>query len=330
MKELLNKKNIIIGGIILFILIVLIILVSGSNSNKTVTIIFDTDGGTIIDKVVLKKGVTVPRPISPIKQDYEFVNWYDGDNIFNFDNGATKDITLKAKYISYDVNNIKYLVHFNGDGGTVITGGLIYEGNKVSVIKDGNVPKPFPPFKDGYRFIEWQLDNKKFDFNTPITKAIELKAKYEKEVKGKNTTTNSTNTYTVTFNTNGGEFIPAQYIKQGKLLIEPKKPVKEGFVFTGWKINNMNFDFNYPVNIDMSLTAMYKVKADYSFEKILVEGEYTHIKVKKNGEYIGSYQLEDKNNVNLCFDENNDQICIAKTDTLPIRLEEIIVKELFN
>lgn len=59
--------------------------------------------------------------------------------------------------------------------------------------KDDKAIKPSNPTKTGYKFIEWQLDNKSFDFDTKINKDITLKAKWEKEEKNNSNNNNTSN-----------------------------------------------------------------------------------------------------------------------------------------
>lgn len=48
-------------------------------------------------------------------------------------------------------------------------------------VEENSTIEPMIPTKDGYEFIGWYKDNKKFDFNTKITSNIILNAKYEKQ-----------------------------------------------------------------------------------------------------------------------------------------------------
>lgn len=68
----------------------------------------------------------------------------------------TKEFT-----VSFDVNGAK----------DTIATQTIKENEKAT--------KPTDPIKDNYSFVEWTLDSMAFDFETPITKNIILKAKWE-------------------------------------------------------------------------------------------------------------------------------------------------------
>ncbi len=77
-----------------------------------------------------------------------------------------------------------YKITFNSNGGSEVS---------LQVIKENEcITKPENPTKTGYTFNEWYCDDTEFDFDTPITKNITLTARW------------TANTYTVTFNSNGG------------------------------------------------------------------------------------------------------------------------------
>lgn len=59
-------------------------------------------------------------------------------------------------------------VQFDSDGGGAVDSILVEIGKTI--------PEPKSPVKDGYVFVEWQLDGKTFSFDTPIKSNIVLKA----------------------------------------------------------------------------------------------------------------------------------------------------------
>ena len=81
----------------------------------------------------------------------------------------------------------KFTVTFDSNGGSYVDSQIVE--------KNGMVEVPVDPIRDGYIFIEWLLDDVKYDFNSKVTKDITLKA---------NWAISTNNTYTVTFNSNGG------------------------------------------------------------------------------------------------------------------------------
>ena len=80
---------------------------------------------------------------------------------------------------------IKYTISFDTNGGSKI--------DSQEVIKEEKIIKPTNPTRKGYKFVEWQLDGKTFDFDTVITKNITLKAIWEKEATQNNSSSNNTN-----------------------------------------------------------------------------------------------------------------------------------------
>ena len=72
----------------------------------------------------------------------------------------------------------KFTVTFESDGSVVST---------QEVKKNKTATKPSDPTKEGYEFVEWQLDGARYVFSTKVTKDITLKALWEKEVCKKHT-----------------------------------------------------------------------------------------------------------------------------------------------
>lgn len=92
------------------------------------------------------------------------------------------DIVITSKkdldeYVKEHVKN-KYEISFDSDGGSAVSAQTVEEGSKVVT--------PPTPTKDGYKFIEWQLDGAPYDFNLAVTKDIVLKAKWEQIVEENN------------------------------------------------------------------------------------------------------------------------------------------------
>ena len=115
------------------------------------------------------------------------------------------------------------------------------------VAKDSAAAEPKAPTKDGYTFVEWQLDGAKYDFSTPVTKDITLVAVWKE------------NTYTVNFDAKGGTPAPnAQTVKEGKAATAPTVPTKEGYTFVEWQLDGAKYDFSTPVTKDITLVAVWK------------------------------------------------------------------------
>lgn len=71
--------------------------------------------------------------------------------------------------------------------------------------------------------------------------------------------TKNTNTvYTISFNTNGGNEVVSQEVKDGEKVTKPADPSKEGYEFLGWYLNGAYFDFETEVKGDLKLDAKWK------------------------------------------------------------------------
>lgn len=62
------------------------------------TVIFDSQGGSEVAKVMVQEGGNITMPTTPIKDGYYFVGWYNGDVPFDFKAEVTSDMTLTAKW----------------------------------------------------------------------------------------------------------------------------------------------------------------------------------------------------------------------------------------
>ena len=127
---------------------------------------FDAKGGTpTLDAQKVEEGKTATAP-TLTKDGYTFVEWQLDDKKYDFSTPVTKDIKLVAVWKQ------NFTVTFDAKGGTPAPGAQ-------TVVEDGTATAPTLT-KDGYTFVEWRLDGKKYDFSTPVTKDIKLVAKWKK------------------------------------------------------------------------------------------------------------------------------------------------------
>ena len=207
---------------------------------SALTVKFDSKGGTKVNSQSVKSGEKVSEPTNVTYEGFIFNGWYLNNTKFDFNTPITKSITLIAKW-EEDPNVTRYTVKFDSDGGSNVASQRVIE-NKQAV-------EPKKPTKNGYKFVEWDLDNKKYDFKTKVTKDITLKAKWEEDIQ-----------FTVTFNTDGGSKIEAKKVKNGEKVAKPANPTKNGYEFVEWLYENRTFNFSTPITKDITLTARYQVK----------------------------------------------------------------------
>lgn len=62
----------------------------------------DSDGGSSIASQFIEKGKKALEPTAPVKQGYQFLGWYNGNSIFDFNTPISSSITLVAKWKRVD------------------------------------------------------------------------------------------------------------------------------------------------------------------------------------------------------------------------------------
>ena len=62
------------------------------------SVTFDSDGGTSITGQLISEGSKASKPTNPTKKGFEFVEWQLDGVKYDFNNGVTDNITLKAKW----------------------------------------------------------------------------------------------------------------------------------------------------------------------------------------------------------------------------------------
>lgn len=110
------------------------------------------------------------------------------------------------------------------------------------VLKNKLAVKPADPYKENHNFTGWFVNGVLFDFSTPVTGNLNL------------TAGGSLKTYTVTFNTTGGNGVASQIVAHGS-TVSYVTPSRTYYTFTGWTLNGAGFDFNTPVTGDITLVA---------------------------------------------------------------------------
>ncbi len=118
-------------------------------------------------------GDVANEPLVPTRDGFEFRGWYLGNELYDFDTIVDKSLTLVAQWedIISDYNKIQ--VSFDLDHKS--------ERLKPILIETGDkVTKPKDPFRAGYKFDKWLLNDEEFDFDTELQYNIALKASWEK------------------------------------------------------------------------------------------------------------------------------------------------------
>ena len=173
----------------------------------------------------LKSGDPIPFTVNAEKDGRNFLGWFYGST--NYSEGSimpSRNLTLTAKY-SCDVSFV-----FIIDG--------IEEEVSAYTVTYGSKPSSIPSVnKPGYNFLGWEPST-----SSTITEHTTFKGSFESI------------TYIVTWSgyTDG---VLTQDYKYGETLIEPTKPEKEGYTFTGWDktvpeivTSNLSFNAKFTIN----------------------------------------------------------------------------------
>lgn len=188
------------------------------------------------------------------------------------------------KYSNVEVlikEDIYYNVYFESNLSVALRSVKILENNLVTM----------PTLTaEGKRLIGWYIDNEfttKWDFNNDlVNEDIVLYAKWE-----------NLNTYNVSFETNGEDYISDLLLYEGSLIEDNYNLEREGYYFLGWYVDNdyhTLWDFQYDlVNEDLVLYAKWEEITKYlvSFETnmdILLDDIYVY----ENTLIEDIYQLE--------------------------------------
>lgn len=196
------------------------------------TITYVTD--EYVEKIMVEENKTLEEPKAPDKENYIFLGWYVGDELYDFNSKVTKDIVLTAKYKKDEVT-----VTFNLYDGLVVNTKKIIRGELLEI--------PETPEREGYNFLKWTLDDKEFSFDTKITEDITLKAVWEKK-----------EYVTISFDTDGGNILDAITIEKYSKLKELPIPIKEGYKFIEWQHNEQTFSIDEEIKNNTSLKAIYE------------------------------------------------------------------------
>ncbi len=227
---------------VLILMIALLAIFTLTSCSKKFTVTFDSDGGSAVAAVEVKKGKTVAKPTDPTKNGSIFEGWtLDGAN-YDFSTKVKSNITLKAKWTVKKVT-----ITFDANGGQ-------FTGSRTVEVDFGkSVALPTEPSRTGYDFDGWTLNGTAYDFSKAVTENITLKAKW------------AVKTVNVTFNANGGSFVgdTKVEVEVGKPVAKPADPTNPGFDFDGWTLNGVRYDFAEALDanaVDFELVANWKVK----------------------------------------------------------------------
>jgi len=210
----------------------------------TYTVSFQSNGGSAVAEQEIALDGKVVAPANPSKAGQTFAGWYTDTNVttpWDFTTDLVKgDMTLYAKWTTN-----AYTVSFQSNGGSAVAA--------QEIALDGKVVAPANPSKAGQTFAGWYTDSNlatPWNFSTDLVKGnMTLYAKW------------TVDTYTVSFQSNGGSAVAAQEIALDGKVVSPTKPKKSGYTFVGWyKDEDLKLAWKFTTDVviaDMTLYAKW-------------------------------------------------------------------------
>jgi len=210
-------------------------------TKNSYTVSFNSDGGSLVSSQSVDYGDTAAKPADPTRSGHAFSGWYSDaghSQAYSFTTPVTANVTLYAKWIA------TYTVSFESNGGSAVGAQTVNEGAAAAA--------PANPIRSGHAFGGWYSDSslsEAYSFTTPVTGNITLYAKWTE------------NSYTVSFDSNGGSVVNSQTVSPGNKAAVPSAPTWKGYRFDGWYVSPDQgapvYDFNTAVTADLTLYAKW-------------------------------------------------------------------------
>lgn len=218
------------------------------NGDPTVTKFIDNDKNSKFTELVPE----------PIKENYTFAGWYNGNEKFDFTTVPTGDVTLTAKW-----NINQYTVQFVSEHGS-------FADQTIEHGKPIGTGKPTIPPVEGFTFDGWYTDEtytKEFDFTKPIKSNTTVYAKW------------TANDYEVSFVTEHGDPPTSQNVTYNGTAKDPGTLTAEGYTFVGWYTDDTystEFDFTQPIKRNTTVYAKWEKNAPNTYE-LNVSGAFVYV-----------------------------------------------------
>jgi len=188
-------------------------------------------------EVNLPYGATIGLQLGePARTGYTFTGWLPVPP----GTMPARDLEVTAQW---EINT--YTVNFETGGGTSIPAQTVQFGIKAT--------EPDVPEKSGYAFAGWFTDTgytKPYDFDALVTGNLTLYAKWLVR-------------YTVSFETGEGSPVDDVKVNEGGRLTPPDQPEWEGYVFSGWYLDE---EFTTPYDFETAVTGNLTLYAKWTEE----------------------------------------------------------------
>lgn len=203
------------------------------------TISFDSKGGSSVSSISRKYGEKLGSLKTPTRDGYTFNGWtHNGSNVSN-------DTVVKSNMELVATWTIKtYTIKFDSNGGSSVSSFTRKHGEQLGSLKT--------PTKEGYTFNGWFNNGSSVSSSTVVKSNMTLKASW------------TIKTYTIKYDSKGGQSYSSFTRKHGETLGTLPSPTKDYYNFTGWKSGSTAVTASTVVKSNMTLTAQWKAKDEWS------------------------------------------------------------------
>lgn len=263
---------------------------------KTLSVVFNTSGGSAVATKYVTYGNTVKQPSSPSKTGYLFESWYSDKECtqpFDFTAKVKKNISVYAKW-KIDYTNLENAIETAektaGDEEKLVP----YTEQSIEIYKK--------LIADAKHMVANDTAVSAEDVNEQV---ILLQNPGKTLVKKE---------LSITFETSGGTFIPGQYVTYGESARKPENPTKTDFIFAGWfadKDLTKNYVFSADVKQDTVIYAKWTL--DYKELKEAVEAAGKKL---QNTEFIAPFTSESIENFQAVYNMASNMLDKSSADSV--------------
>ncbi len=210
------------------------------------TVTFNADNGTANDTEEVEYKTAVTKPDDPTKTGYTFKGWTLNGEAYDFTTKVTGDITLTAKW---EVET--YTISYTLNGGSAENeNSYTIESNDITLIE---------PVREGYDFAGWT--------GTDLTEATKVVTIASGSTGDRTyTATWVARKYTVTFNADNGTTNATEQVDYDTAVSKPNDPIKTGYIFIGWYLDNEEYNFSTAVKGNVMLIAKWVAEVTVTFD----------------------------------------------------------------
>ena len=203
------------------------------------TISFDSKGGSSVSSFTRKYGEKLGSLKSPSREGYTFNGWTHNGSSVNNDTVVKSNMELIASW------TIKtYTIKFDSKGGSSVSSFTRKHGETLGSLKT--------PTREGYTFNGWSYNGSSVSSSTVVKSNMTLTASW------------TIKTYTIKFDSKGGSSVSSITRKHGETLGSLTSPTRDYYNFTGWKSGSTAVDSSTVVKGNMTLTAQWKAKDEWT------------------------------------------------------------------